>query len=307
MKKESAGPVASVCIATFRRPDGLRKLLQSLQAQRDAPEFEIVIIDNDSAGSARATVETFSGSLNFTYAVEPERGLAAVRNHAVRIARGEFLAFVDDDETVPMTWLGTLHKALAETGASAALGPVEVEFESGVADEIRRCRFFTHSHPPEGAPIPWYFTHTANSYVRTNALPDRHAPFRSWFGQTGGEDIDLYKRIADAGGIFVAAGAGACVREFRERARANFWWALRRSFRNGGNLADLQWGDMPRRERRKLARSSFTLAVHKSVEAMKGMRGDKLRFVELCIDAMEEAGRGLSVMGYRYAEYGSRR
>ncbi len=134
----SESPVSSVCIATFRRPNGLRKLLQSLLAQRGAPEFEVVVIDNDKAGSARTTVGAFSGSLSLSYAIEPERGLASARNHAVRIARGEFLAFVDDDETVPATWLGTLHRMLIETGASAAFGPIAVEFESSVPEAIRR-------------------------------------------------------------------------------------------------------------------------------------------------------------------------
>jgi glycosyltransferase involved in cell wall biosynthesis len=303
----SESPVSSVCIATFRRPDGLRKLLQSLVAQRGAPVFEVVIIDNDSAGSARATAGEFSGALNLSYAVEPERGLAAARNHAVNIARGEFLAFVDDDETVCETWLATLHRVLAGTKASAVFGPVEVEFESSVEESIRRCRFFARPHPPEGEPIPWYFTHTGNALVRTCALPDRPAPFRSLFGLTGGEDIDLFKRISDAGGSFVAAGMGAGTREFRERERASFWWALRRSVRNGGNLADLQWRDIPRRERRKLARSAFATALRKGIYAMKEKRRDKLRFVELCIDATEEAGRALSILGYRYAEYGSKR
>jgi glycosyltransferase involved in cell wall biosynthesis len=302
----SESPVSSVCTATFRRPDGLRKLLQSLLAQRGAPDFEVVIIDNDNAGSARATAGEFSGPLNLSYAVEPERGLAAARNHAVQIARGEFLAFVDDDETVCETWLGTLHRVLTATKASAAFGPVEVEFESGVEEAIRRCRFFAYPHPPEGEPIPWYYTHTGNAYVRASALPDGVSPFRSLFGLTGGEDIDLFKRISDAGGNFVAAGPGACTREFRERTRANFWWAMRRSVRNGGNLADLQWSDLPRRERRKLARSAFAKALRKGIDAMKEKRRDKLRFVELCIDAAEEAGRALSVLGYRYAEYGSR-
>jgi hypothetical protein len=143
--------------------------------------------------------------------------------------------------------------------------------------------------------------------VRTSALPDRVSPFRALFGQTGGEDIDLFKRISDAGGSFVAAGTGACTKEFRERERANFWWALCRSVRNGGNLADLQWCDIPRRERRKLARSAFATALRKGIYAMKEKRRDKLRFVELCIDATEEAGRALSILGYRYAEYGSKR
>lgn len=298
---------SSVCICTCRRPEGLRKLLASLAEQVGAPDFEIVVADHDTDGSARAVVDSFSGSLGLTYAVEPENGLAAIRNCSVRMARGEFLAFVDDDETVGPDWLAALHRTMIATGAAGVFGPVEVEFEGGVAEMIRSCRFFACATRPEGAPLRWEFTRTSNAYVRRSALPDPNAPFRAAFGQTGGEDIDLFKRMADAGCVLVAAGPAARAREFREVARANLAWVMRRGMRNGGNLADLQWVGVSRGRRLRLAMDALGHAARHGVIAMKESRRDKLRFVEQCIDAAEYAGRCLSVLGYRYAEYGSRR
>jgi hypothetical protein len=44
---------ASVCIATFHRPGGLARLLGSLALQQgDVPAFEVLVVDNDAAGSA---------------------------------------------------------------------------------------------------------------------------------------------------------------------------------------------------------------------------------------------------------------
>ena len=287
---------------------GLRRLLESIAAQRGTPPFEVIVVDNDRHASAREIAGSFTGSLNLRYAVEPERGLSPVRNHTVKLARADCLVFVDDDEVVPPTWLAALHRGLAGSASvAAAFGPVKVVFEDGVREEIRRCRFFARPHPPEGAAIPWYFTYTANTCVKKSALPDPLAPFRPQFGKTGGEDVDLFKRIADAGGTFVAAGTDAGVKEFRERKRADLAWTLRRSLRNGGNLADLEWSGLRRRERRKLAGETFATALRCGIEAMKQRRRDRLRFVELCIDATENAGRALSVLGYRYPEYASRR
>ena len=43
-----------------------------------------------------------------TYAVEPERNIALARNRALSLARGEKLAFIDDDEMASPFWLSTL-------------------------------------------------------------------------------------------------------------------------------------------------------------------------------------------------------
>jgi glycosyltransferase involved in cell wall biosynthesis len=230
--------------------------------------------------------------------------VSAVRNAAVSMARGEFVAFVDDDEEVPETWLATLHNALAGSDASAAIGPVEWEFGKGIPDSIRGCRLFAASHYLEGEALPWYLTHTANSYVRVSALPDRLAPFNMHFGNTGGEDIAFFKRIADAGGTFLAAGRGSSTWEYRDRSRANFWWAV---LRNGGNLADLEWGAIPERERMQRARTALHTATRVAIGAIKDGSVDTIHFVDNCIIAAELAGRALAVLGWRYREYAGRR
>jgi len=297
---------ASVCLCTRHRPHGLRGLVHALSAQQAAPPFEVIVVDNDCRGSARAVLESFAPSLSLRYEIEPERSLAAARNRSVRLARGAFLAFVDDDEVVPSTWLSSLHETILGTGASAVFGPVEVEFGEHVPDEIRRCRLLAYPHFPEGSLIPWFYTRTSNAYLRREALPDPRAPFPRAFGRTGGEDIAMFKRIADAGGVFAAAGTAACVKEFREPARANLRWALRRSLRNGGNLADLQWAELPRHQRLRLALQSLRKASRHAWDAARNRSRNRLDRLERWIDAAECAGRGLSVLGYRCEEYGSR-
>ena len=95
----------TVCVATYKRPDGLRKLLDSLQQQVDAPPFEIVVVDNDREESARRVVEAAKGDPAIRYLVEPRRGLAQVRNRSVAESQATFLAFIDDDEWATPRWL----------------------------------------------------------------------------------------------------------------------------------------------------------------------------------------------------------
>ena len=101
-------PHVAVCIATYRRPLGLRRLLASLAAleftQIPAVKLTLVIVDNDASTPPDPTlqIELASGPYPVIYVVEPSRGLAAVRNACLDHvpADADFVACVDDDEWV---------------------------------------------------------------------------------------------------------------------------------------------------------------------------------------------------------------
>src|SRR5471032_84020 len=95
----------SVCVSTRARPAGLEILLGSLAAQRDAPPFEVVVIDNDLAGSARPVADRFADCLTIVYDVEPVPGVSTARNRSVARSRAPLLAFIDDDERAEPGWL----------------------------------------------------------------------------------------------------------------------------------------------------------------------------------------------------------
>lgn len=301
-----AATVASVCICTRRRPDGLRRLLQSLVRQRAAPPFEVVVVDNDPAASAQAMAESMQADLNLRYVCEPAPGLAAARNRSLQEARGDFLAFIDDDEEADETWLATHHRVLQVTRADVTGGPTRYIFDDQVPQAVRLCRLFNRPVTAEGSALPWYRISTGNAYVRRSALPHPTRPFLNHFGATGGEDVDCFKRMADAGARLVAAGEHATVSEYREFARARYAWVVRRALRNGGNLADLQWRNLPRRDRLRLAGRSLRLFLRDARQARRLARSNQLAFVEKTIDAAEHAGRVLCVAGYRYPEYAQR-
>src|SRR5688500_10522919 len=96
----------SVCIATYRRPEGLTRVLRGLDTLtfRRSPEpvLELLVIDNDPEGSARGVVESLRAGIRWPirYEHEPKRGLSNVRNAAMASARQRsvLVAFIDDDE-----------------------------------------------------------------------------------------------------------------------------------------------------------------------------------------------------------------
>ena len=105
----------AVCIATYRRPEGLSRLLISLQNLEfkisAPPKWHVIIIDNDREGSARKVFEEMRPSfpVPIEYHIEQTKGIASARNAAVKHVQDfDFVALVDDDEVAEPTWLDEL-------------------------------------------------------------------------------------------------------------------------------------------------------------------------------------------------------
>src|SRR5215470_3907373 len=102
----------SVLICTYNRCQTLAATLESVAAQVVPPSlgWEILVIDNNSSDETRRVVEEFQGrfSNRIRYLFEPEQGLSHARNAGIREAKGEILAFFDDDELADAHWLQNL-------------------------------------------------------------------------------------------------------------------------------------------------------------------------------------------------------
>ena len=230
----------SVCILTYRRPEPLRRLLSALAEQAGPlPAFEIVIVDNDAAGSALAASRQYEGRLPIRYTVEPVPGIAPARNRSVKVSTGRYLAYIDDDCVVGPEWLREIHAAALASGAEGVIGPVVRKIEGEPPGPKPRADHLQPPPPRAGMALPWYLTHTQNSCLRRSALPG-DAPFDPALALIGGEDVDLFARMIDAGARLMAI-AGPVVEEYRPAARSSVAWLIRRTFRNGGTVAHVEW------------------------------------------------------------------
>jgi glycosyltransferase involved in cell wall biosynthesis/GT2 family glycosyltransferase len=298
------GPVpVSVCVATYRRPDSLGRLLEGLtRLGPGTPGFEVVVVDNDAAGSAAPVAAAFSGRLPLRLAVEPRRSVAHARNLSVALARGEFVAFIDDDEVPDPRWLAELHAAVSASGADGGFGPVEVRFDDDVPPWIQRSAFFERSVLATGATVPWWRARSGNALIRRSSLGNQAQPFDPRFGSTGGEDTDLFYRMLQWGARFIAVESARVV-ERRSRHRSSGWWMLRRSFRQGGTIVDVS-----QRHERVVTRlrASSRAAVRLVAEGCRAVRHLRTRdrAFEHLLNATQSLGMLAVVFGLRYREYG---
>ncbi|MFN2400426.1 MAG: glycosyltransferase family 2 protein [Gemmatimonadaceae bacterium] len=114
----TARPVISVIVPTYKRPRQLLSCLTALAAV-DYPRasFEVIVVDDGSPNPPHGLVAAFEQGLCLRVVTQPHAGPATARNTGAEIARGDFIAFTDDDCEADAGWLRVLESYLvAEPG-----------------------------------------------------------------------------------------------------------------------------------------------------------------------------------------------
>jgi glycosyltransferase involved in cell wall biosynthesis len=120
-------PTVTVAICTRNRPDDLAMCLESMM-RVDHPPFEILVVDNAPSSDATELLvrNRFPG---LRYVREPRPGLDWARNRAILEARGDILAFTDDDCVVEPGWVGAIARTFAEDSEADVLTGLVVPYE----------------------------------------------------------------------------------------------------------------------------------------------------------------------------------
>jgi hypothetical protein len=235
----------AVCCITFRRPDGLRRLLDGLNrltfAKNPTPAISVIVVDNDRARPMEALVGAARDGFRWAlcYDCEPVQGVATARNRTLALVPPDagYLAFIDDDEVPEPAWLDELLHVARHYGVPIVQGPVRPVFEVPPPGWILRGRFFEHGPYRDGAELR--FAATNNSLIEAAVIRRLGLRFDARFDQTGGEDQEFYGR-AIAAGNRVATAAGALVLEWIPAERATLGYLMRRRFRMGTTLTMIE-------------------------------------------------------------------
>src|SRR5687767_137141 len=222
----------SICIATYRRRHGLARLLESIARVKlpDGLRAEVVAVDNDPASEpADAPRADACAPLPLRWLREPRKNIAYARNLAVANAKGEWLAFVDDDEVVDEHWLAAYWERASEGSADGYFGPVLPQIEAWFTPWLD-VSFFERARFATGTRITNLGAHTGNAFVRRGLFRD--AKFDPSFGQRSGGDAALFRRLAARGSRFEWVD-DALVREWVSAERHRPSWLARRAFRGG--------------------------------------------------------------------------
>lgn len=220
-----------VCVCTFRR-EHLAETLKSIAANAGPMvNLRVIVADNDTVPSAQKLTEAFAREAGFPvrYLHAPATNISLARNACLDAASAEFVAFVDDDETVDPGWLEALLQTAKTTSADVVLGPVAAVYGPGAPDWMREGDF--HST------LPAYVGDVIQTGYAGNVLLRRRQPFSSLrfdlsLGSSGGEDTEYFYRLYDLGGR-ISFAPGAVAHEPVSAGRVSLEWLMRRRLRSG--------------------------------------------------------------------------
>lgn len=230
-------PSVTVAVCTRDRADSVIETIASFEALEYDGEVEIVVVDNAPRDDALARAldgRAQHAGVPWRRVVEPVPGLSQARNRALSEARGEIVAFTDDDAVVERRWLQAIAAGFATAGDVACVTgltlPAELETRAqewyeryggfnkgrGFRRAVFRAGELGRQHPLYPFPA---FGAGVNMAFRTRVLRELGGfelalgPGR---GKGGGEDTAMLAEIL-MGGWAIAYEPAAVVRHLHRR------------------------------------------------------------------------------------------
>jgi glycosyltransferase involved in cell wall biosynthesis len=178
------GPLASVVIPVYNGERFLSEAVESVLSQ-DYEPVEVIVVDDGSTDRTPSIARSFEG---LVYISQPNRGPSAARNIGIARARGEFVAFLDHDDTMPPAALSVRVVHLLEhPNVGCTLGNMETFFEPGSSHP----HWLPTTAGPSPAPV------SCSSLVARRSAIERVGGFDETF--RFGEDQDWLIRAREAG------------------------------------------------------------------------------------------------------------
>ena len=202
----------TIIISTYNRAESLLRTLDSVVKQDMEPsKWECVVVNNASTDNTKEVFAEFAKKHpehNLRMVEESQQGLSFARNKGINESKGQYLAFVDDDETLAPTFVSGYLSLFNAGYAFVAMGPVIAVYEN------KRPKWMSH-YTEKMIANPIYLGETPYT-ISSKVMPAGgnmafnreiftiYGNFDTDLGRkgidlTGGEENDLFRRIRSLG------------------------------------------------------------------------------------------------------------
>jgi succinoglycan biosynthesis protein ExoM len=220
-------------MCTYQR-EHVVNTLQSIAALRlpDYVNLEVIVVDNDEQGYAEMLVKNQADIMDIPvfYRQESAKNIALARNCSINNTRGEWIAFIDDDEIADPDWLANLLSTAQIFQADTVFGRVKSTYPSDTPQWIIDSGVFERPAVTNGQEVTSGATNS--TLISRAAIKKYQLQFDADYGLTGGEDADFFYRLYQYGGKLVCSNE-AFVSEEVANNRLNIKYLLKRAIRIG--------------------------------------------------------------------------
>jgi glycosyltransferase involved in cell wall biosynthesis len=201
-------PLVSIVIPCYNAAPWLRDTLKSALAQTWADK-EILVVDDGSTDESVTIARSFVPQ-GISVTVQPNRGASAARNHGLRLARGEFIQFLDADDLLTPDKI-TAQMDLLRTARNDAVATCRW---ARFTDDPAKAAYFDSEVFCDLDPRDYLISHTARlgtmhpaAWLVPRAVADRAGPWDESLSLN--DDGEYFARVALAASRIVFSATGA--------------------------------------------------------------------------------------------------
>ncbi|MBO7260202.1 MAG: glycosyltransferase family 2 protein [Bacteroidaceae bacterium] len=236
----------SLVIATYNRAEQLMITLRSVAAQTaDKTIWECIVVDNNSTDHTHSNIDNFANAnshLNIRYCLEVNQGLSHARNAGIANAKGEIIAFIDDDEHIVPDFIDAYIELFDKyPTAMSAGGKIIAEYPSGRPEWMSKYAEEPIANPmdfgEEIKPFPKGRIPGGGNMAMRKEVFETIGNFDITLGRTGkklsgGEESDLFERM-NAKGMKCYYVPKAVMYHIIPESKLNRDYFVRLSYNNG--------------------------------------------------------------------------
>lgn len=125
-------PKISVVVPIYNVESYLEKSLDSILNQ-DYPNLEIILIDDCSKDSSYSIAKKYQKKDKRIVLLQnpKNRGLSFTRNRGIEVATGDYIGFIDSDDTIPTNYYSSLYRTISKNKADIAICDINIVYENG--------------------------------------------------------------------------------------------------------------------------------------------------------------------------------
>ena len=124
-------PKVSIIVPVYNVEPYIRRCIESITEQKEFDSFEVIIInDGTRDGSIERIRDIVLKHPNIHLVHQENRGLSEARNTGIRLAKGEFISFIDSDDWIEPDMISSMYQAAVETKSEIAVCNIRVVFET---------------------------------------------------------------------------------------------------------------------------------------------------------------------------------
>lgn len=202
----------SIVISTYNNATSLVRTLESVAKQdADTSLWECIVVNNASTDDTNVRVEEFihtHSNINLRLVEEATQGLSYARNKGIVESKGDFIAFIDDDETINEGFVTAYIDLFRNYGAFAAAGALEVRYDSERPSWMSHYTEKMIANPlhlgNKVVTITSSITPTGGNMAFNREIFNLYGGFDTELGRRGeqllgGEENDVFERIRNLG------------------------------------------------------------------------------------------------------------